>query len=231
MEALLYCSGCSADHNRGILELASTAKNNMVSNKKAQIKRSGIRIIAGKWRGRRLPVVAAEGLRPTTDRVRETVFNWLMHDLAGARCLDLFAGSGGLGLESISRGASFVQFVELDRQVAQSISAALTVLDVAQLAASGGVTTNVYCGAAQQFLATHTGPVFEIVYLDPPYQSGLLSKTAVTLEESKCLAPTALIYVEYSSQDTPPDLPTQWRLLREGRAGHSYYCLYQRSGC
>jgi 16S rRNA (guanine966-N2)-methyltransferase len=99
-------------------------------SKRAKV--NSVRVIAGRWRGRRLPVLNSDGLRPTTDRVRETVFNWLMHDMAGAHCLDLFAGTGALGFESLSRGADHLCFVEVNRRVADQLRQNIALMDAAE---------------------------------------------------------------------------------------------------
>ncbi|MEM7359484.1 MAG: 16S rRNA (guanine(966)-N(2))-methyltransferase RsmD [Pseudomonadota bacterium] len=186
-------------------------------------KANSIRIIAGEWRSRRLPVLDLPGLRPTTDRVRETVFNWLMTDLPGARCLDAFAGSGALGLESLSRGASHVHFVESNRQAAKAIEATLELLavDAARAVVSCSDTSAIIAGSGQQ--------AFDIVFLDPPFSDQLLTVTAKSLEAANCLSGDCLIYVEHDTKNPAPELPENWQLYREGRAGRSRYGLYTRS--
>jgi len=185
-------------------------------NKRA--KSNTIRIIAGRWRGRRLPVVDSEGLRPTTDRVRETLFNWLMHDLPGARCLDLFAGTGVLGLESLSRGASRVVFVEVDEQVATTLSKTLDVL--------GPENSLVNVASASHFIDGPCEKGFDIVFLDPPFRSDLLPAVLKLLSENGWLAEQALVYVEQSVNDEPAPTPEGWKEHRSGQAGQSRFSLY-----
>jgi len=190
----------------------------MTMNKHA--KSSTIRIIAGSWRGRRLPVLDSDGLRPTTDRVRETLFNWLMHDIAGANCLDLFAGSGVLGIECLSRGAKFVHFVEQNRQVAKALDDNLNVLlnDRSQV--------KLTIGSALDVLNANRVNQYDVVFLDPPFQSELLAKAIILLQESGCLNEGALIYIEQDSKQSSVVVPETWSLHREGKAGQSRYCLY-----
>lgn len=185
-------------------------------NKRA--KSNTIRIIAGRWRGRRLPVLDSEGLRPTTDRVRETLFNWLMHDVAGARCLDLFAGTGALGLECLSRGAASVSFVESDKRVANSL--------LANLRSLGAHDASVSVTNAVQYLLRPPEQPFDLIFLDPPYQSDLLTSVLNSLCDQGWLAERALVYLEQSSKDRPSEVPEGWLERRSGQAGLSQYSLY-----
>ncbi|MFT5573105.1 MAG: 16S rRNA (guanine966-N2)-methyltransferase [Cryomorphaceae bacterium] len=186
-------------------------------NKRA--KSNTIRIIAGTWRGRRLPVIDSDGLRPTTDRVRETLFNWLMGDIAGARCLDLFAGTGALGLECLSRGAEFVQFVESEAVAAKVINDNLGNLGVENSALS--------VGSAIPFLQHQANKKFNLVFLDPPFDSNLLSLALPMLVSNSWLAESALVYIERGAQGQAIEIPRQWTLHREARTGQSHYALYR----
>ena len=187
---------------------------------------NSIRIIAGRWRGRRIPVVDSEGLRPTTDRVRETLYNWLMHDLPQSRCLDLFAGSGVLGLEALSRGASEVWLVESDPLVAQSIQASLAMLaDPHQVA---NYKAEVLQQDVTNLLKHKATSLFDIVFLDPPFAAALLAPAAALLEENDWLSDNALIYVEQDSQQVQALLPSAWHCIKQGKAGQSSFSLYQR---
>jgi 16S rRNA (guanine966-N2)-methyltransferase len=167
------------------------------------------RIIAGQWRRRRLKFPPLSGIRPSPDRVRETLFNWLMHQIAGARCLDLFAGSGALGLEALSRGAASVLFIDQERQVLDSLRTHLETLH-----ASNG---EVLQAEALIFLRAPR-QVFDIVFLDPPFASSLLVEAARNLDQYGWLAPQASVYMEYP-KGTTPLLPATWEMLREGHAG------------
>ena len=182
-------------------------------------KTSRIRIIAGQWRGRRLPVLSHDGLRPTTDRVRETLFNWLMHEIAGARCLDLFAGSGALGLEALSRGAEYVAFVESDQRVAAQLTQNLHELAAQQRG-------EIQCMNALAYLRARPAKPMDIVFLDPPYRSELLEPVVDLLVKNAWLSERAIVYLEQSARDGVAAVPETWTLHREGRAGQAAYRLY-----
>jgi len=178
-----------------------------------------LRIIGGVWRGRKLRFPAGADIRPTPDRVRETLFNWLGARVVGARCLDLFAGSGALGLEALSRGAAHVTFVEQDAVAARELRA--------RLADWGAQDATVARADARRFLA-HQAQPYDVVFLDPPFASGLLDIAAQSLERDGWLTPGALIYVETAAREGPPPLPPGWVPLKGKRAGEVGYHLYAR---
>jgi 16S rRNA (guanine966-N2)-methyltransferase len=156
-------------------------------------------------------------IRPTPDRVRETLFNWLQQRMDGARVLDLFSGSGALGLEALSRGAAHVTFVEQDRKAAAAIESLLK---------EWGETASVICSDALAWLAREPAPApFDIVFLDPPYDSALLSAAATALAPS-FLAPDARVYLERRANEPLAALPPSWNELRSGRAGEVGYHLF-----
>ncbi len=159
-------------------------------------------------------------IRPTPDRVRETLFNWLGTRVIGARCLDLFAGSGALGIEALSRGAAVTVFVEQNAAVARALAELLVTLKAQN--------AQVEREDALRFLTRPATP-FDIVFLDPPFASGLLSKAAELLERCHWLAPDALVYVECSARDSLPPLPDNWQLLKAKRAGEVGYYLFARA--
>jgi 16S rRNA (guanine966-N2)-methyltransferase len=181
-----------------------------------------VRIIGGQWRGRKLHFPQLDGLRPTPDRVRETLFNWLQFELAGRRCLDLFAGSGALGFEALSRGAVEVTFVERDAGAAQAIRAMLGTL--------GCDRGRVEQRDALEWLGSQdrARPKFDVVFLDPPFGASLLQSTAVQLERSGCLADDAWIYIEDAAERGVPAVPPAWTVLRSKRAGDVGYHLARR---
>ena len=184
-----------------------------------------LRIIGGTWRGRKLRFPAAALIRPTPDRVRETLFNWLGSRVSGARCLDLFAGSGALGLEALSRGAAEVAFVERDGAAARELS-----LRLSEWGASGA---RVEQRDALQFLHGPPRP-FDIVFLDPPFSApngpgDLLRSAADLLESRRWLAPGALVYIESAARGGLPALPPAWSLLKGKQAGEVGYHLAARS--
>jgi len=177
-----------------------------------------LRIIAGQWRGRKFHFPALD-IRPTPDRVRETLFNWLQPRIQGARCLDLFAGSGALGLEALSRGAAEVVFVEQQRAASVAIERLLT-----QWPAAG--RARVLCTEAQRYLSSQAPSAFDLVLLDPPYASGEIAAAARALEHG-WLASEARIYIEHARGESLPALPASWHELRAGTAGAVGYHLYQ----
>jgi 16S rRNA (guanine966-N2)-methyltransferase len=185
-----------------------------------------LRIIAGQWRGKKFRFPELD-IRPTPDRVRETLFKWLQGRVEGAHCLDLYAGSGALGLEALSRGAASVVFVEHQRAAVNALRELLRDWQVSN--------ATVVCDEAQHYLAGNRalgadsadgGRGFDLVFLDPPYASGELRAAAAALARSG-LAPQARIYVEQRAADEPsPALPATWRELRAGKAGEVRYHLF-----
>lgn len=189
--------------------------------KQRQPRPSQLRIIAGEWRSRRFSFTEQPGLRPTPDRVRETLFNWLTSRIEGARCLDLFAGSGALTLEALSRGARQVLSCDLNREVVTTLRDHLQTLECTR------------CEVLQQdALALLAGPppatAFDIVFIDPPFHQELLIPACSALETNGWLSSDALIYTE---SETPPAqlaFPSTWQLHREKKAGQVWYSLWQR---
>ena len=179
-----------------------------------------LRIIGGDWRSRLVEFEAAAGVRPTPDRVRQTLFDWLAPTIVGARCLDLFAGSGALGLEALSRGAGHVTFVESGTQQAAMIRAALETLEASTRA-------DVRQDDARSFLRRAPAARFEVVFLDPPFDSGLLEPALAALPPH--LAPGAQVYVEWLAK-SPLALPAGYALAREKRAGQVSYGLATHAG-
>lgn len=177
-----------------------------------------LRIIGGAWRGRKLRFPASEAIRPTPDRVRETLFNWLAAATPGARCLDLFAGSGALGLEALSRGAAHVTFVEHDPRAARELSA--------RLSEWGAAGARVECQDALAFLRG-TGNPFDIAFLDPPFASGLSGTAAQLLTAGDWLTQGARVYVECAASAGAPLLPADLTALKSKRAGEVGYHLYE----
>lgn len=178
-----------------------------------------IRIIGGQWRGRKLAVPDSAGLRPTTDRVRETLFNWLAPFLHQARCLDCFAGSGALGLEALSRHAASVTLLELERTVTQQLEKNLQTLRTTDARVINTSTLNWLASA---------GEPYDIVFVDPPFRQGLLTQTLALLEQNGWLAADALIYVESEVEQGAPEVPASWLLHREKIAGQVASRLYHR---
>lgn len=178
-----------------------------------------IRIIAGKWRGRKLSVPEIKGLRPTPDRVRETLFNWLAPVIVDARCLDPFAGSGALGFEALSRGAAHVTMVDQSTQLVKLLRE--------ELAQFGAENADIYCASVPKELKKTSAP-FDIVFLDPPYDADLLPLTCQYLNEHHFLAKNAYIYLEARQVIKDNELPPGWHLVKSQRAGQVYYHLAQK---
>jgi 16S rRNA (guanine966-N2)-methyltransferase len=178
-----------------------------------------LRVIGGRLRGRKWRFPDAEGLRPTPDRVRETLFNWLQPRIAEARCLDLFAGSGALGIEALSRGARDVTFCEAHAPAATVLAATLRTFGIDGAA-------RVLARPAAQALRELQGP-FDIVWLDPPFDTDLLGASVAQIAARDLLAPHALIYVEHRARDPLPALPPAWVPHRNGTAGEVGYHLFR----
>ena len=189
---------------------------------RARARSNTIRIIGGEHRGRKLRFPDVKGLRPTADRVRETLFNWLQASLPGAACLDLFAGSGALGLEAISRGAAALVCCEQSAAAARNLQENIRLLGLQDRAVVKRMD-------ARRLLQQSPGQLFDIVFVDPPFAAGLLSQICLQLEQSECLAPNAYIYLEQDSSHPWPDLPSNWLLLRETTAGQAVCRLFQRA--
>lgn len=186
--------------------------------------RGRLRIIGGLWRGRKLQIVETPGLRPTPDRVRETLFNWLGAEIHGSHCLDLFSGSGALGLEALSRGAGHCVFIDT---AGTAITAVRQHLD-----SLGCGTADAFpCDGLRWLQDTPTPKkAFDIVFLDPPFQQNLLAPACELLEARAWLAATAYIYLESSAREKTPSVPPGWELKREKQAGEVRYQLFVRSG-
>lgn len=180
-----------------------------------------LRIIGGRWRGMKIDFPAHAELRPSPDRVRETVFNWLQPVMAEARCLDLFAGSGALGVEALSRGAAEVVFVERDARIVQAINDTLKRLDA--------VGALVVRADAVIWLDQPPDRPFDVVFLDPPYAAALLPAICEKLTCHGWLASGALVYMESPAHEPIPALPASWSVHRSRQAGQVGYHLLRAS--
>jgi 16S rRNA (guanine966-N2)-methyltransferase len=182
--------------------------------------KSKVRIIAGQWKGRHLRIVA-DGIRPTPDRVRETVFNWLAPVIEGRRGLDLFAGTGALGIEALSRGAAQMIFVERHPAAAQGLRETLKEL--------GCTAVQVLHTDAGEYLQREPQE-FDLVFLDPPFDGPGLENLCTLLGSRGWLAPGALVYLETGHQQGLPSLPDSWELLQQKSAGQVVYALAKWNG-
>lgn len=185
--------------------------------------RNELRIIAGRWRGRRIRFPTGTTIRPTPDRVRETLFNWLAPRMSGAHVADLFAGSGALGLESLSRAAASATFVESDARCVESLRAHCTEF--------GATGHEIVRGDVLAFLRIprHAARApFDVVFVDPPFDADLWQVVITALETGDWLAPEAFVYLEMPVAKALPSLPTGWSAWREGKAGEVGYHLLRR---
>ncbi len=217
-------------------------------------KANQLRIIGGQWRGRKLSFADGEGLRPTMDRVRETLFNWLQSDIAGARCLDLFTGSGALGLEALSRYAGEVVMIDKNPQAIRMIRQNLELLGVdnarlmqmdardfllrtaegSLLKSAEGSCSSLQAQATAEgsVLKTAEGSIppipqktFDIVFLDPPFNQQLVPVFCDLLDKANCLSERAIIYIEIEKKTKLPQLPDNWTIIKEKKAGQLAYYL------
>ncbi|MEX1031834.1 MAG: 16S rRNA (guanine(966)-N(2))-methyltransferase RsmD [Cellvibrionaceae bacterium] len=181
--------------------------------------RNQLRIIGGKWRGRKLVFPSVVGLRPTGDRIRETLFNWLAPHIVGAHCLDLFAGSGALGLEASSRGAAHVVMLDTDSQTISQLLDHCARLEAREV-------TVLQANALQWLNGAGDGEQFDVVFLDPPFDAPILEPLIIALNGSGRLHDETLIYLE-TARDQAVAVPPNWRLLRQKSAGQVSFALYQ----
>lgn len=187
--------------------------------KGSQPPNGSLRIIGGRWRGRKLPFNAAQGLRPTGDRIRETLFNWLANELPDARCADLFSGSGALGLEALSRGAIHCDFVENNAASLAQIRRHLHTLD-------SEAQGTCHASSALDLLTRATAGPWDVVFIDPPFALQLVAPTCALLATSGALATSASIYVETGREETEIAFPEGWKLHRDKTSGAVRYRLF-----
>ncbi|MFZ5724286.1 MAG: 16S rRNA (guanine(966)-N(2))-methyltransferase RsmD [Pseudomonadota bacterium] len=195
----------------------------MANVRRPPAEQNSVQLIGGRWRGRRIRFADGEGLRPTPARLRETLFNWLMHDVRDARVLDLFAGSGALAFEALSRGARQAVLVDNSPAVCSRLTR--------ELATLGGADAQVIRSDALAFLARPARPgdaPFDLVFLDPPYHRHLLAPAMRALENSGLLAPRAMIYAEAETAPGHDAVPAGWRLHRQQDAGQVCASLFRR---
>jgi 16S rRNA (guanine966-N2)-methyltransferase len=181
-----------------------------------------LRVIAGTWRGRRITFAEIPELRPTPDRVRETLFNWLQSFIVGARCVDLFAGSGALGFEAASRGARQVVMLDVNQRAIWGLRETSKMLQAPQI--------NIIHADTLTWL-NNTSKVFDIMFVDPPFGKNLLPAVLQILSRRAVLKTGARIYMEFNAAKSVPTLPTGWELLRSQKAGQVRYCLAAAGHC
>ena len=177
-----------------------------------------LRIIGGDWRSRKLRFPDAGDVRPTPARTRETLFNWLSFHLAGRDCLDLFAGSGALGLEALSRGAASATLVDHTPALARALRDNLRLLKSDR--------GDVVCAGVESYLGQRSRPPFDVVFMDPPFRQGWLERLFPLLEQQAWVRPGGWVYVEHESEIPTPAVPASWHLHRQKSAGQVSYCLF-----
>jgi 16S rRNA (guanine966-N2)-methyltransferase len=188
-------------------------------NKKAPPGR--LRIVAGNWRSRVLEIADVPGLRPTSERVRETLFNWLAPRIQGARCLDLFAGTGALGFEALSRAAAEVTFVEKSRRAVRMLQE-----NASKLGATGAT---IHEGDAMEFLQGVAPQAYDLIFLDPPFAGELLGRACERIAATGTLVRGGFVYLEQARDQTLPPLPHGWEILKDKTAGQVRYLLARAS--
>ena len=189
-------------------------------NKTGKSQAGRLRIVAGNWRSRLLDIADEPGLRPTSERIRETLFNWLAPEIHGKRCLDLFAGTGALGLEALSRGAGSVVFVEKSARAARQLRS-----NIETLGAEGALVRHM---GARAFLQSDCEEPFDIVFLDPPFAEDVLGELCRLLEEKAFLTGDGLVYLEQDRAKDMAVLPDNWRVLKNKTAGNVRYRLVRK---
>jgi 16S rRNA (guanine966-N2)-methyltransferase len=204
---------------RGMLSIFMTRTTKRTAPLRANSPPNRLRIIGGRWRGVPIAFPPLPEVRPTPDRVRETLFNWLQPTIVGASCLDMFAGSGALGFEALSRGAERAVLVDRDSRLAQHLREMATKLRAEE--------AEIVTSDAIQYLRGAAQP-FDIVFLDPPYASNLLPEVCSMLTQG-WLAPNALVYLETPAEAGLPPLPMSWSMHRSKRAGQVGYHLLRTS--
>ena len=196
------------------------AKHNRPQPTRSRGQQWHVRIIAGRWRGRRLLVPDVPELRPTGDRIRETLFNWLSPVISQARCLDLFAGSGVLGFECLSRGARDVVLVERSGKAYENLEILAAQFDKP--------LAKTVCADAMHWLNQSGIPAFDIIFLDPPFDFSMLNDVCGRLEQTGKVCPGGYIYIEQDQEKPTPVLPSSWTIIQEKKSGRVRYYLARR---
>ena len=185
------------------------------------VKRNSVRIIAGDFRSRKLGFPDVPGLRPTADRIRETLFNWVREQIPGETCLDMFAGSGAIGFEALSRGAARVVFIEKDQRASRSIAENIQLLEVAN--------AKIVCDNALHWLVQQDNQKaqFGLVFIDPPFSEKLVYSACEHLQSSGLLKTGGKIYIETEDALIESAMPSDWKRLKSKKAGSVLYYLYE----
>jgi len=184
-------------------------------------KKNFVRIISGKYKSRKIIFPDRPEIRPTGSRIRESLFNWIQADIVNSRCLDLFSGSGALGIEALSRGAELTTFIESDFETANCLEKNLQTLN-----AENGIV--VRANAISWLESQKNIEPFEFVFLDPPFKKNLLLDSIFLLESNYMISNNGNIYIETEVEDNLRQLPPTWRLRQKKQAGRVSYCLYNK---
>ncbi|MBT4836697.1 MAG: 16S rRNA (guanine(966)-N(2))-methyltransferase RsmD [Methylococcales bacterium] len=179
--------------------------------------RNQVNIIGGEYRGRLLSVSNVDGLRPTTNRIRETVFNWLQPMIVGSTCLDLFAGSGALGIEAVSRGAKYADLIDVSRVAVKNLKQNLDKLKISNV--------ELFNESAFNWIKNNK-KTYDIIFLDPPFELNCLDEISHLLCVNKCLKENTIIYMEYNHARHLSQIPDGWSLLKNKKTGQVAYSLY-----
>ena len=182
---------------------------------------SGVRIVGGKFKGLKVPYKASQHIRPTSNKNRETLFNWLMHDIDGAVCLDMFAGTGALGLEAISRGAKFVYFTEKNKKICSKLKQTIVKLKVVDQTEI--VNTDSLAFSFQRRIKHSV----DIIFIDPPFRKGLIKKVLKKIKEQKIISNSSIIYVEMEREKEIEEIILDWNLIKSKSSGQTRYCLFK----
>jgi len=182
---------------------------------------SSVRIVGGKFKGLKVPYKTSPHIRPTSNKNRETLFNWLMYDIDGAVCLDLFAGTGALGLEAISRGAKFVYFTEKNKKMCSKIKQTITRLDVVH---QTEIINTDSLGFSFQSRIKHS---VDIIFIDPPFRKGLMKKVFKKIKEQKIISNNSIIYAEMEKEKEIEEIILDWNLIKSKTSGQTRYCLFK----
>lgn len=200
-----------------MITLSTSMKRASKAHPTSSSRTGHVRIIAGQWRGRKLPVADIQGLRPTTDRNKETLFNWLMHDTRNAQCLDVFAGSGALGIEALSRYASACDFFEQDVTAANQLTRNLQTLNANGLVTRGDALS----------LLQNTSQTYDLIFIDPPFNCGLVQPALDIIVQRELIKPNGLIYIEQESTAGFPVLPDGYQVVKQKNLAQLCYLLVE----
>ena len=182
---------------------------------------SNVRIVGGRFKGLKIPFKASAELRPTSNKSRERLFNWLMNDIEGATCLDMFSGTGALGLEAISRGAKFVYFFEKRRKTCSGIEQTVEKLNIEDQ------TEIINTDSLDFYFQSRIKRPVDIIFIDPPFRKGLMKKVFKKIKEQKIISNNSIIYAEMEKEKEIEEIILDWNLIKSKTSGQTRYCLFK----